>query len=375
MQVSGSAQALFSDNIEHVMNRKRMVRIAAQCLILVVVAIGILTTATKARQQLNAMREQLNDQAQQAHLEAANQADPERRRSETVRAEALSRMVDRFWVASPWHLLAAGVFCAVGMFPTSWFWRQALLEMGQPVPRLAGHWAYFYGGLGKYFPGKAMVIVIRLAQLNPFGVKKIVATVTIFLETLTMMAVGGAVAAISLLLLNLDWRLTLLSLGLLIATFLPTLPAVLKTSIARLQPGVPKETLNQWTSRIHFGLIGKGWAAASITWSAYGLSLWCILQGLAIADASSQPWHVILLSSLGACALAVVLGFVSMVPGGAGVREVVLSTILTPVVGPAAALCSAIWLRVTWLAAELSIVGILWVLKQIARPAAVAIRE
>ncbi len=375
MQVSRSANAPFHDNIEHVMNRKRMVRIAAQCLILVVVAIGILTTAYKARQQLNAMREQLNDQAQQAHVEAASQTDPELRRSETERAETLSKLVDRFWIASPWHLLAAGLLSVAGMFPTSWFWRQALLEMGQPVPRLAGHWAYFYGGLGKYFPGKAMVIVIRLAELSPFGVKKIVATVTIFLETLTMMAVGGAVAAISLLLLNLDWRLTVLSLGLLITTFLPTLPAVLRTAIAKLQPGVPEATLTQWTSRIHFGLIGKGWAAASITWSAYGLSLWCILQGLAIADASSQPWHLLLLSSMGACALAVVLGFVSMVPGGAGVREFVLSAILTPVVGPAAALCSAIWLRVTWLTAELSIVGILWTLKQLARPAAVAIRD
>jgi uncharacterized membrane protein YbhN (UPF0104 family) len=61
----------------------------------------------------------------------------------------------------------------------------------------------------------------------------------------------------------------------------------------------------------------------------------------------------IALSSIGACAMAVVLGFVSFLPGGAGVREVVLSTMLTPIVGPVAAVAAAVWLRIVWLAAEL----------------------
>ncbi len=62
----------------------------------------------------------------------------------------------------------------------------------------------------------------------------------------------------------------------------------------------------------------------------WGLSLQCVLNGLPIAETSDATGTQLLLSSLGACALAVVLGFVSLLPGGAGVREVVLSTILAP---------------------------------------------
>lgn len=51
--------------------------------------------------------------------------------------------------------------------------------------------------------------------------------------------------------------------------------------------------------------------------------------------------------------MAVVLGFVSFLPGGAGVREVVLSTMLAPIVGPVAALAAAVWLRIVWLVTEL----------------------
>ena len=224
---------------------------------------------------------------------------------------------------------------------------------------LATTWAYFYGGLGKYFPGKAMVIVLRLGALKAYDFKKMATAITIFMETLTMMAVGGALAAICLIVLNLDWRLTLLAVGLLLAMFLPTLPPILRMIIAKLQRGVSAETLREWTSRIHFGLVFRGWIAMFFAWLLFGLSLLCILRGLPIAESLETDWLRLMLSSLGACALAVVLGFVSLLPGGAGVREVVLSTILAPVVGPAAAFCAAIWLRITWLATELAVVAIL----------------
>jgi uncharacterized membrane protein YbhN (UPF0104 family) len=162
-----------------------------------------------------------------------------------------------------------------------------------------------------------------------------------------------------LILLNLDWKLTLLAVGLLLAMFLPTLPPVLRIIIAKLQRGVSHAILREWTSRIHLGLVLKGWVAMTITWLLFGLSLLCILRGLPIAETMETDWSRLMLSSLGACALAVVLGFVSLLPGGAGVREVVLSTILAPIVGPTAALCAAIWLRITWLATELAVVAIL----------------
>ena len=208
-----------------------------------------------------------------------------------------------------------------------------------------------------------MVIVLRLGALKGYDFKKMATAITIFMETLTMMAVGGALAAICLILLNIDWKLTLLAVGLLLAMLLPTLPLVLRLIIAKLQRGVSAETIREWTSRIHFGLVLKGWLAMTVTWLLFGLSLLCILRGLPISEAMETDWLRLLLSSLGACALAVVLGFVSLLPGGAGVREVVLSTILAPVVGPTAALCAAIWLRITWLVTELAVVAIVATLR------------
>jgi glycosyltransferase 2 family protein len=59
---------------------------------------------------------------------------------------------------------------------------------------------------------------------------------------------------------------------------------------------------------------------------------------------------------LTACAaLAVVLGFVSFIPGGFGVRELVVTTLLAPLAefGTARALAAAVLLRVIWLLSEL----------------------
>jgi uncharacterized membrane protein YbhN (UPF0104 family) len=102
----------------------------------------------------------------------------------------------------------------------------------------------------------------------------------------------------------------------------------------------------------------------TLTWIAFGLSLWCVLQSLPSTQFGTVSWFVVLVSCLGAAALAVVLGFVSLIPGGVLVREAVLSAVLTPVVGSSvAALCGALWLRIVWLATELGVVGLLGLAK------------
>lgn len=345
------------------MSPKRILRLVAQVLVLLVVVIGIVHSGRKAALQLASQRSDLAEKATQAETASQNAVDASEREQLQLEAVRLRNAVDRFWQVSPMMLLASAVFYALGTLPANWYWRQCLLTMDQRAPFLATTWAYFYGGLGKYFPGKAMVIVLRLGALKNYHFKKMATAITIFMETLTMMAVGGALAAICLILLNLDWRLTLLAIGLLLAMFLPTLPPILRLIIAKLQRGVSAETLREWTRRIHFGLVFRGWIAMVLGWLLFGLSLLCILRGLPIAETLETDWTRLMLSSLGACALAVVLGFVSLLPGGAGVREVVLSTILAPVVGPAAALCAAIWLRITWLATELAVVALLAALR------------
>lgn len=349
------------------MQRKRIFRLALQSCVLLIVVFGIVHSGRKAAIQLASQRSELAQKATLAETASASAVAPKEREQLRIEAARLRNAVDRFWHISPLMLLASALCYAVGMLPANWYWRQCLLTMDQRAPRIATSWAYFYGNLGKYFPGKAMVIVLRLGALKIYEFKKMATAITIFMETLTMMAVGGAVAAVCLILLNLDWKLTLLSVGLLLSMFIPTLPPVLRVVIAKLQSGVSPETLREWTSRIHIGLVLRGWAAMTITWLLFGLSLLFILRGLPVAETLETDWPRMILSSLGACTLAVVLGFVSLLPGGAGVREVVLSTILAPVFGPTAALCAAIWLRITWLATELAVVAILAALQLLRR--------
>jgi uncharacterized membrane protein YbhN (UPF0104 family) len=239
------------------------------------------------------------------------------------------------------------------MFPAGWFWRTCLLRLDQPAPLLLTLYSYFLGHLGKYFPGKAMVIILRIAVLAPLGALKVATALTIFMETLTMMAVGSAAAALSLLWLGLDWRWTLLACGLMLLTSLTTTPPLLREVLKRTQRSVEPSLMNHWLRRIDWGLLGRGWLAMAVTWICYGASLYCVLRASPAAQFTAvDPWSIAL-SSLGACAMAVVLGFVSFLPGGAGVREVVLSTMLTPVVGPVAALAAAVWLRIVWLITEI----------------------
>ena len=340
------------------LHRKRSVRWAAQLVALAIVAWGIVHTGRKAADQLTAQQQQLRQQAseldERARSAPAVEGDQLRSDARRLRERAVA-----FWRASPSWLLVSGLTYALGMIPAGLYWRLCLRRLDQPAPLLRTMYSYFLGHLGKYFPGKAMVIVLRIAVLAPLGGLKVATTLTIFMETLTMMAVGSAVAAASLLWLRADWRWTLLACGLMFLTFVPTLPPLLREVLKRTQPNVDPPLMKSWLRRIDWNLTGRGWLALAVTWLGYGASLYCVLRASPSAEFAAVDAITIGLSSLGACAMAVVLGFVSFLPGGAGVREVVLSTMLSPIVGPVAAIAAAVWLRIVWLVTEIVVVCLL----------------
>ena len=56
--------------------------------------------------------------------------------------------------------------------------------------------AYFVGHLGKYVPGKALVLVIRVSLLKPRMITIRLGAASIMLETLMLMSVGAVLAAV-----------------------------------------------------------------------------------------------------------------------------------------------------------------------------------
>jgi hypothetical protein len=86
------------------------------------------------------------------------------------------------------------------------------------------------------------------------------------------------------------------------------------------------------------------------------LSYWTVLR--ALGAESGNPLGQLHLYTAGV-ALAVVAGFVSFVPGGAVVREAVLTELMAPRVGNTIALVGAVLLRLAWLVAEVAMSGVL----------------
>jgi uncharacterized membrane protein YbhN (UPF0104 family) len=80
-----------------------------------------------------------------------------------------------------------------------------------------------------------------------------------------------------------------------------------------------------------------------------------------MADPKLLDFFTDTLPLLTACAaLAVVAGFLSLLPAGAGVREYVMMTLLAPAFGHVAAVVSAVLLRLVWMASEVLVSVILY---------------
>ena len=261
------------------------------------------------------------------------------------------------WKVKPSWLLISAALYLLGLLPVALFWRQILRALGQRPTWCQTLRAYFLGHLGKYVPGKVMVVVIRAGAIGG-DVNRPLAAVSVFLETLTMMAVGAFVsAAIVIGVFGWHHRLAWLAAGVLVVAGLPTLPPIFRTLVRRMPSHWLCEHNHVALERITYRLMLQGWIAITIGWSLMGLSLWATLRSLGTAD---LRWPADWPLATAAVALATVVGFASLIPGGAGVRDWVLAALMISRFGVATALVSAFVLRMVWLVSELAISGILY---------------
>lgn len=258
-----------------------------------------------------------------------------------------------------WLLLAAGCYLA-GSFPMCVFWWNTLRALGQEPSFAATLRAYYVGQLGKYVPGKALVVVIRAGMIRGPRVDTTVAAASVFIETLTMMAVGAVTAAFILaLLFRHHASMALLALGLAACAGVPTLPPVFRRVVHWLQVRRANPQIDEALAGLNLRLMITGWIGIGIGWLLFGLSLWATLQATPAVITLTSPAHDIAL--LTACAaLALIVGFLSLIPAGMGAREWVIATLLVPQYGPVAGIVSAVLLRVVWMTAELLCAGLLY---------------
>lgn len=261
------------------------------------------------------------------------------------------------WLAVSILLYLAGL-SVFGVF----FWR-ILEASATPVGMLSALRAYLISHLGKYVPGKAMVVVVRAGLVAEAGARPATAAFATFYETLTMMAAGGVVAALGFALrpvppiaINLGSGQgiplppLLLSLALAIPFWVVIWPGVfplLSRWISLPIPGVGPEALPRFSG----GLLVFGLACSAAGWILMGLSQVAVVWALDPGGVSLREWPLLMAS----VAMATVAGFVvAVLPGGLGVRELVIMTTLAPALGADLAVVAAFVLRLAWVIGEVA---------------------
>lgn len=267
---------------------------------------------------------------------------------------------DLSWQTLRWRwLVVSAIAYQCGLFLMGCFWYRVLHALHQRPGFFETMRAYYIGHLGKYVPGKAMVFVLRAGLIRGVHVDTVVAGISVFIETFTMMAVG-AFWAVAVLLVRYREITTLrwLAIGLMIATVAPTLPPLFRILVRSLRPTFQAH-LDEIAAGYTFGLVVQGWLACTCGWALLAVSFWATLKAIPYADPLENLATIfpVLLASV---ALATVLGFVSLLPGGVGVREWALDWLMVPQIGEVAALAGAIVLRLVWLLTELLISVILY---------------
>ncbi len=280
--------------------------------------------------------------------------------------DAWNQLDQHRWHVEPVWLAASAALYLLGLFPAALFWYRTLRVLGQQARLRDAIRAYYIGHLGKYVPGKAMVVVLRAGLIRGERVNTGVAAASVFVETLTMMAVGSFLAAAILAVgFREEGWIVAGAVGLMLVSGLPTIPPIFRR-LARLA-GVGKDpAVAAKLERLGPATLVLGWAAMTFGWCLMGLSYWAVLRAMAIPglDPVAQlPRYV------AAVSLAMVAGFLLLVlPGGVGVREAALVKLIIPYLAQRvphaelAAWASAALLRIVWLLSELGISGILYIL-------------
>lgn len=262
-----------------------------------------------------------------------------------------------------WLVLAATVYL-LGWLPSIWFWGVLLRASGQRVAWTDIGRAYYCGHLGKYIPGKAMVLVIRAALLRGRGATATVAALTATCETLVMMGVGLAIGLILIPQLLTaqntatapSWLAALADFGTLISVLVVAgmvclLPCAARW-VVRLADTVRNNPDAETTPVISTRMLAAGLPAFALSWMLHGLSLQLTIRGVSADTLPPVDW----LTCTAAVSLATSVGFAALfAPGGIGIREGLLIELLSgqPGVGGHIAVAAAVCLRLVWLMSEL----------------------
>lgn len=260
-------------------------------------------------------------------------------------------------------LLVASICYICGMIPMGLNWHRLLNAMQQPVPMTDAVVTHFISQLGKYVPGKACVPAIRFALLSKFKLHAPTAFVSMGAETLAMMSVGAFLGAgIVAMSSTASGSVKLIAAGLALLAGIPVMPPVLRMIVTILEKRRAKKAGEEpahVARNLTWRVVLIGWLGIVPGWILLGLSMFATMRALNVPETQDLslrelPWIT------ASYAISVVAGFASMLPGGFGVRELVIRELVAPEYGATTGLLAGVLHRMVSLMSELVVSGILY---------------
>ncbi len=229
-------------------------------------------------------------------------------------------------------LVLSGVCYLIGFLPSSLFWYVSMKSLGQSPSKAKTIISYYFSQIGKYVPGKAMIVIIRTGLISGKNTRPAIAALCVFYETIMMMGVGAFIGATLFMCYNqTQWKYSAIALLVGVGALLPLIPPIFKRVVKLLRIGRGDEKMLESLEKLGFRTLFQGIALMVVLWIFFGLSLWCAIRGLGV---ETEPIIRTIPRYITASTLGVSLGFfVVASPGGLGVREAITAAVLTPYLG------------------------------------------
>jgi uncharacterized membrane protein YbhN (UPF0104 family) len=266
---------------------------------------------------------------------------------------AVARDWTRIWSAagSIGALAGAAALASVlaALLATAQLWRLLLASLGSPLSARAAARILFVGQLGKYLPGSLWPVVAQMELGRSYRVPRARSASTSILLLLLALISGLLTALLALPFAAgpLPYRWALLAAPFLLAMLHPR---ILNRILARLLRMARQPALD---TPLTAGTLARALAWAFGSWLCYGLQIWILAVRL-----GAPPGRTAALA-VGGFAFAWSAGFlVVFAPAGAGVRDVLLLLLLSPVLGIPAATAVALVSRLLLTAADVLTAGI-----------------
>jgi uncharacterized membrane protein YbhN (UPF0104 family) len=244
--------------------------------------------------------------------------------------------------------LAFGLLAVSVSMPT---WRDILRGLGATLPLAESAQVFYVSQLGKYLPGSVWPVLMQMeaGRRRGFSRRTMISANLILIAISCCIGISLACGVLpfydSRALAHYWWAL--LVLPVLIGTLHPrALPAVLDRAFALAHRPPLDERLDP-----RFEARACGWVL--ISWAAYGAQLTVLVAAL-------RPWGLsTFLLCTGAVSLAIPLGILFIpAPAGAGVREVVLTLVLSSVLDTGEALAVVVTARALVVVCDIGLAGV-----------------